>query len=49
MMSFKRDIIDLISFPILSVSTSFLANIGKERSLQGFHRFDITSASVTEL
>ena len=47
MMSFKRDIIVLISFSIISVSTSFLINIGKERSLQGFRRFDITCASVT--
>ena len=33
--SFKRDIIVLISFPILFVSTSFLVNIGKEMSLPG--------------
>ena len=31
--SFKRDIIVLIYFPILFVSTSFLVNIGKEMSL----------------
>ena len=31
MMSFKRDIIVLISFSIISVSTSFLINIGKEK------------------
>ena len=37
--SFKRDIIVLISFPILFVSTSFLVNIGKEMSLPGFHRY----------
>ena len=30
--SFKQDIIVLISFPILFVSTSFLVNIGKEMS-----------------
>ena len=36
--SFKRDIIVLISFPILFVSTSFLVNIGKEMSLPGFRR-----------
>ena len=34
--SFKRDIIVLISFPILFVSTSFLVNIGKEMSPPGF-------------
>ena len=34
--SFKRDIIVLISFPILFVTTSFLVNIGKEMSLPGF-------------
>ena len=32
---FKRDIIVLISFPILFVSNSFLVNIGKEMSLPG--------------
>ena len=32
----KRDIIILISVPILFVSTSFLVNIGKEMSLPGF-------------
>ena len=31
--SFKRDIIVLISFPVLFVSTSFLVKIGKEMSL----------------
>ena len=36
--SFKRDIIVLISFPVLFVSTSFLVNIGKEMSLPGFRR-----------
>ena len=36
--SFKRDIIVLISFPILFVSTSFLVNFGKEMSLPGFRR-----------
>ena len=35
---FKRDIIVLISFPILFVSTSFLVNIGKEMSLPGFRK-----------
>ena len=35
-MSLKRDIIVLISIPILFVSTSFLVNIGKEMSLLGF-------------
>ena len=34
--SFKGDIIVLITFPILFVSTSFLVNIGKEMSLPGF-------------
>ena len=34
--SFVRDIIVLISFPILFVSTSFLVNIGIEMSLPGF-------------
>ena len=34
--SFERDIIVLISFAILFVSTSFLVNIGKEMSLPGF-------------
>ena len=34
--SFKLDIIVLISFPILFVSNSFLANIGKEMSVLGF-------------
>ena len=34
--SFKRDIIVLTSFLILFVSISFLVNIGKEMSLQGF-------------
>ena len=34
----KRDIIVLISFPILFVSTSFLVNIGKEMSLPGFRK-----------
>ena len=34
--SFVRDIIVLISFPILYVSTSFLVNIGIEMSLPGF-------------
>ena len=34
--SFKRDIIVLISFPILFISTSLLVNIGKEMSLPGF-------------
>ena len=43
--SFKRDIIGLISFPILFVSTSFLVNIGKEMSLPGF-RTRLRSASV---
>ena len=37
--SFKRDIIVLISLPILFVSTSFLVNIGKEISLPGFRMF----------
>ena len=37
--SFERDIIVLISFPILFVSTSFLVNIGKEMSLPGFRNF----------
>ena len=35
-MWFKRDIIVLISFLILFVSSSFLVNIGKEISLPGF-------------
>ena len=34
--SFKRDIMVLISFPILFVLTSFLVNIEKEMSLPGF-------------
>ena len=34
--SFKRDIIVLISFLILFVSTFYLLNIGKEMSLLGF-------------
>ena len=34
--SFKRDIVILVSFPILFVSTSCLVNIGKEMSLSGF-------------
>ena len=38
--SFERDVIVLISFPILFVSTSFLVNIGKEMSLPGFRRID---------
>ena len=38
--SFKRDIIVLISFPTLFVSTSFLVNIGKEMSLSGFRSFE---------
>ena len=33
---FKQNIIVLISFPILFVSTSFLVNVGKEISLPGF-------------
>ena len=33
---FKHDIIVLISFLILSVSISFLVNIGKEMSIPGF-------------
>ena len=33
--SFKQNIIVLISFPVLFVSTSFLVNIGKEMSLPG--------------
>ena len=33
--SFKRDIIVLISFPILFVSTSFLVNIGKRNVPSG--------------
>ena len=37
--SFKRDIIALISFPILFVSTSFLVNFGKQMSLPGFRMF----------
>ena len=37
--SFKRDIIVLISFPILFVSTSFLLNIGKEITLPGFRTY----------
>ena len=36
--SFKRDIIVLISFLILSVSIFFLVNIGKEMFLPGFRR-----------
>ena len=36
--SFKRDIIVLISFPILFVSTTFPVNIGKEISLPGFRK-----------
>ena len=38
--SFKRDIIVLISFPTLFISTSFLVNIGKEMSLPGFRSFE---------
>ena len=41
-MSFNRDIIVLISSPILFVSTSFLVNIGKEMSLPGFRPFGIS-------
>ena len=40
--SFDRDIIVLISFPILFVSTSFLVNIGKETFLPGFHTLVIS-------
>ena len=39
--SFKRDIIVLIYFPILFVSTSFLVIIGKEMSLPGFRTLSI--------
>ena len=41
--SFKRDIILLISSPVLYVSTSFLVNIGKEMSLPGFLRISSIS------
>ena len=39
---FKRDIIVLISFLILFVSISFLVNIGKEMSLPGSRKNDIS-------
>ena len=51
--SFKRDIIVLISFPILFDSTSFLVNTGKEMSLPALsnHQGNLMSrangASVT--
>ena len=34
----RYNIIVLISFPVLFVSTSFLVNIGKEMSLPGFRK-----------
>ena len=40
-MSFKHDIIVLISFLILFVSISFLVNIGKELSLSGFRKYPL--------
>ena len=40
-MSFKHDIIVLISFLILFVSISFLVNIGKEMSLPGFRKYPL--------
>ena len=46
--AFKRDIIVLISFSILFVSTSFLVNIGKEKSLPGF-RILLFSATLDYL
>ena len=39
---FKRDIIVLVSFPILFVSIFFLVNIGKEMSLPGFRKVMMT-------
>ena len=45
--SFKRDIIALISFPILFVSTSFLINIGKEMSLPGVCRLQLVCGRPT--
>ena len=36
MISRLNEIVLLFSFPILSVSTSFLVNIGKEMALPGF-------------
>ena len=44
--SFKRDISVLISFLILFVSISFLVNIGKEMSLQGFRINDPPTVSL---
>ena len=47
--SFKRDIIVLISFPTLFVSTSFLVNIGKEMSHPGFRSFEYFRLIVAPL
>ena len=43
---FERDIIVLISFLILFVSISFLANIGKEMSLPGFCTLNLIVRAV---